>query len=174
VVEGDTKSSRARRIVLDGPTVAALRDWRVQQAAEREAFGEGWASDGDVWTWQDGSALHPNLISRKHMELAVAAGLPRLSVHKLRHTSATHAIEAGTHVSKVSKRLGHVSVSITMDMYVASTDEGDAEAAGVLAARLYGSDPLPPRPEGAPLRGAQRRKARPRPDSRPSRPRRAQ
>jgi integrase len=115
--------------------------------------------------------LHPKLISRTHIRLARGAGLPPLSVHKLRHASPTYALESGVHVSKVSKRLGHASVSITMDMYVAPTDEGDAEAADLLAATLYGPEALPARPEPVPLRGAQRRKIRPRPDSRPSRSR---
>jgi integrase len=38
-------------------------------------------------------------------------------VHGLRHTHATIALRAGVHPKVVSERLGHASVSFTLDVY---------------------------------------------------------
>jgi len=135
-VEGTTKSDRVRRIALDAATVDWLRARRVQQFEERLAFGEGWRESDEIWTWEDGSGLHPNHVSAAHKRLARKAGLPPLSVHKLRHGHASHSRERGVPVEQVSRRLGHSSVFITSDLYVRPSDEADAEAAE-LVANLY-------------------------------------
>jgi len=41
--------------------------------------------------------------------------LPDIRLHDLRHTHATLALQAGIHPKVVSERLGHASVSITLD-----------------------------------------------------------
>lgn len=46
-----------------------------------------------------------------------AAGLPRFVFHTLRHTMATMLLAAGTHPKVVQERIGHSSVSITLDTY---------------------------------------------------------
>jgi integrase len=45
------------------------------------------------------------------------AKLEHLRVHDLRHTHATLMLKAGIHPKIVSERLGHASVSITLDTY---------------------------------------------------------
>ena len=44
--------------------------------------------------------------------------LPVLSIHKLRHTSATLLIGQNTDMRTVSARLGHAQTSTTMNIYV--------------------------------------------------------
>jgi integrase len=46
-----------------------------------------------------------------------SAGVPRIRLHDLRHTHATHALQAGIHTKVVSERLGHSSIAITLDPY---------------------------------------------------------
>jgi integrase len=43
-------------------------------------------------------------------------GLP-VTFHALRHTHASHLIDAGIDVVKISKRLGHASPLITLQVY---------------------------------------------------------
>ena len=43
--------------------------------------------------------------------------LPVIRLHDLRHTHATLALQAGIHSKVVSERLGHATVSITLDTY---------------------------------------------------------
>ncbi len=47
---------------------------------------------------------------------SVSLGLPKLSLHGLRHTHATLALQAGVHPKVVSERLGHATVSLPSDV----------------------------------------------------------
>jgi len=49
--------------------------------------------------------------------LALELGMPRLSVHGLRHAFATMALQAGINPKVGSEALGHSSVTITLDLY---------------------------------------------------------
>lgn len=44
-------------------------------------------------------------------------GLPRHTLHDLRHDHASLLLAAGTHPKVVSERLGHASIQITLDLY---------------------------------------------------------
>jgi integrase len=43
--------------------------------------------------------------------------LPQVRFHDLRHSHATHLLKAGVHPKIAQERLGHSSVSITLDTY---------------------------------------------------------
>lgn len=140
VVEEPTKSGKPRRIVLDGGTVETLKAWKRSQAAERLAFPGPWVAGDRVWTWEDGSPLLPDVVSRTFARLRKKAKLPPLRLHNLRHAWATSALRAGVPLKVVSTRLGHSSVSITADIYTADVDELDG-AAAELVADLYSRPP---------------------------------
>lgn len=46
------------------------------------------------------------------------AGMPRISMHTLRHTFATRCIEAGMQPKTLQEILGHSKINVTMDIYV--------------------------------------------------------
>ena len=46
-----------------------------------------------------------------------ANGLPKLRLYDLRHTHASLLIHEGVHPKKISERLGHSSIKLTMDTY---------------------------------------------------------
>lgn len=135
VVETTPKSGKPRVLALDPQTVAGLRAWRKHQAEER-LQGGGWEHDL-VWTWQDGGRLHPDTVSRTFGRLRAAAGLPRLTLHNLRHSYATNALASGLDPKVVSVHLGHSSERITRDMYQEVRPEHE-EALSAHVAALYG------------------------------------
>ena len=62
-------------------------------------------------------------------KLCDEAGIKRFSMHALRHTYATRAIESGMPPKTLQKLLGHASLKTTMDRYVHVTD--DSMEAGI-------------------------------------------
>lgn len=59
------------------------------------------------------------MINRQFTALLKAAGLDhrRHRVYDLRHTAATLLLLAGEHPKVVSERLGHASITLTLDVY---------------------------------------------------------
>ena len=138
-VWSDPKTSRGRRgIALDPATVMALRSVRAQQLQERLLVGAGYVDHDLVFAWPDGRPLHPERFSRSFVRLATRHGLPPLSVHGLRHTWATLALQAGVHPKVVQERLGHSSISVTMDIYSHVMPSMETDAADRVAALILG------------------------------------
>lgn len=61
-------------------------------------------------------------------EICKGAKLPQISMHDLRHTYATRAIESGMQPKVLQKFLGHSSLKVTMDTYVHVTDDSMDDA----------------------------------------------
>jgi integrase len=81
-----------------------------------------------VFTREDGSGLRPDHVSDRFQRLVMAAGLPPVRLHDLRHGSATMLLTARVPMKVVSEILGHASSAFTADVYT-SVSEDLAEAA---------------------------------------------
>ena len=64
--------------------------------------------------------------------------LPRLALDRLRHTWATLALHEGTDIKIVSERLNHSSTHVTREIYMHVTPPMQSDAAGRVAARIFG------------------------------------
>ncbi|MDP8928006.1 MAG: tyrosine-type recombinase/integrase [Actinomycetota bacterium] len=60
-------------------------------------------------------------------------GLPKIRLHDVRHTYATLALSSRVPITVVSRRLGHATVSITLDVYSHCMPSDDPEAAAKVA-----------------------------------------
>jgi integrase len=138
-VIGTPKTARGRRTVrLDAATVAALREHRKRQAAERLQMGSGWTDHGLVFSRVDGTLLHPERFSRSFGDRVRQLGLPRIRLHDLRHGWATMALGAGVHPEVVQERLGHANIGITLDVYSHVTAGLHDDAAEKVAGLVFG------------------------------------
>lgn len=116
------KSDAGRRVVeLDAPLVALLRRHRQEQNERRLALGAGWRDLGLVFCEVDGSAIHPDRLSKRWTDLvrrhAPALGIPTIRFHDLRHSHCTQLLDAGVRPDIVTERLGHSSVAFTLAQY---------------------------------------------------------
>jgi integrase len=77
IVDGEPKSKNSRRTMRIGSNmVAALRQHRRRQAAERLAAGERRPDSGRVFTTPIGSTLDPRNVLRDFEELCGRRGCP--------------------------------------------------------------------------------------------------
>jgi integrase len=138
-VFGTPKTAKGRRTVtLDAGTVAALREHRKRQAAERLQMGAGWTDADLVFCQVDGTMLHPERFTRGFSEAVQRLRLPAIRLHDLRHGWATLALQAGVHPKVVQERLGHANISITLDTYSHVTAGLHDDAAERVAALFTG------------------------------------
>jgi integrase len=129
----EPKTESSRRLVTLAPvTVETLRAHRARQAQERLAIGPGYAPLDLVFAHVDGTPLNPATVSRAFDGLVKAAGLPKITLHGLRHTFATLALLDGIPSKIVAEVLGHSSTTVTEDLYQHVTPgmKADATAAG--------------------------------------------
>ncbi len=125
---GETKRAR-RSVDLGAGLVAALRAHKVRQLEERVMLGLGRQDDGLVFCSPGGQPLTPGSVTLKFDRLVRASGLPRISLHGLRHMHAAHLVASGTHVRAIVERLGHSSSSFSLDRYAHLLPSLGAEAA---------------------------------------------
>jgi integrase len=130
----EPKTDKGRRsVALDPGTVTVLREHRRRQLEERLAWGSVWRDNGLVFCREDGSPVHPDGFTRRFEQHVRAAELPPIRLHDLRHTHATLALAAGVHPKVVQERLGHATISITLDTYSHAIPAMQEEAAAKVA-----------------------------------------
>lgn len=114
----EPKSARSRRqVVLPTSVVAYLQGHKAALEAERTALG-GVLTDSDfVFCQVNGKPRDSRSALRSLQRVLKIAGLPHVRFHDLRHTHASLLLKAGVHPKVVSERLGHGSVSFTLDTY---------------------------------------------------------
>jgi integrase len=133
-----TKSGH-RDISLPDIVVEALREHRRRQLEDRVALGLGkLPDDALVFPALDGGPQSPRSFSGEWAELAESIGMGDISLHALRHTHASQLIDAGIDVVAISKRLGHASPNITLQIYAHSFRKRDDKAAEAINAALAG------------------------------------
>lgn len=134
----EPKTARGRRMVaLDPSTVQALREQRERQMLERALMADAYEDHDLVFCREDGTQLHPDAFSDAFWRHSKAAGLPRIRFHDLRHTHATLALAAGVHPKVVSERLGHASITITLDTYSHAIPAMQETAASLVASLVF-------------------------------------
>src|SRR5262249_52013039 len=108
----ETKSAKSRRrIDLSADTAAALAEHRKAMLAEGHIAGPVFCDT------QGGYLRNSNLRKNSFVPILAKAKLPRVRLYDLRHTCATLLLLADVPAKVVSERLGHSSITLTLDTY---------------------------------------------------------
>jgi integrase len=115
----EPKSNKSRRLVALTPAnCSILREHKQKQVNLRIALELPKLSGDDlVFCHWDGEPYLPDSISHAWMKLANKTGLKGVRLHDSRHTMATLLFKQGVHPKVVQERLGHSSISLTLDTY---------------------------------------------------------
>lgn len=109
-----------RTISMPVEVLDELREHRIRQLEHKQFLGKDWKSEHDpVFTDTTGNAVYErHLTTRTFKVILKEAGLPtNFRLYDLRHTCATLLLIAGVPAKVVAERLGHASVTQTLDTY---------------------------------------------------------
>jgi len=126
-----TKTDNARAVPLPKFAINELRAWKRQQAENLLRLGIRQRQDGLVCAREDGEPKQPASLTNEFTYLiGRVKDLPKVRFHDLRHSHATQLLAAGVHPKIVQERLGHSTITTTMDLYshVSETIQSDATA----------------------------------------------
>ena len=106
IAEPKTESSK-RAVTL--PKVAAdILEQHLDQLYRKQ---------GLIFTTRSGKPIAPRNMIRHFKSALVAAGLPDIRVHDLRHSHASLLLASGVNPKVVQERLGHASITLTLQTY---------------------------------------------------------
>jgi integrase len=95
----------------------ALTEHRSKQRRQIIAAGRKYRKQEYIFANTVGEPLDPSRVSKRWKVLLKAAGLPPFRLYDARHTHATHLLLAGENPKVIQERLGHASVTLTLDTY---------------------------------------------------------
>jgi integrase len=125
------KTEKARAVTLPTFVTDELRALRRQQAEELLVLGMRQSGETLVCGRADGEPLQPQSLTHQFARLtARIKDVPRVRFHDLRHSHATQLLLAGVHPKVAQERLGHSTITTTLDLYshVSETMQEDAAA----------------------------------------------
>jgi integrase len=129
------KTKKGRRNVTISPWLAAeLRSHRARQDERRLSLGMGRAPDDTpVFARWNGEVRSPSRLSQDFAATMDALKID-CTMHGLRHTHVSQLIAAGLDVLTISRRIGHASPAITLNVYGHLFANTDTCAADVMEA----------------------------------------
>lgn len=124
------KTNRTRAILLPEYAVEELRRHKELQTKGLARLNIVHTPETLVCARYDGKLLWPSSLTHEFMKLyKKRSDLPRIRFHDLRHSHATQLLAAGIHPKIAQERLGHSTISTTLDLYSHATDTMQDEAA---------------------------------------------
>ncbi len=132
-VKGTKTRAGCRTISLPEFAVMALRDHRRETLELRVKVGAGaLPANHPIFGDLDGNWPSPQRITGRWRDALAIRGLPKVTFHSLRHCHASALIAAGVDVVAVSRRLGHASPALTLNVYSHLFVSKDSEAAAAI------------------------------------------
>lgn len=136
---GHPKTPRSRRTVTVSPAVA--------EALSRQIAGK--APDDFVFTTRTGRPLHNgdfySGVWRKLQRELAEEGVAPFRFHDLRHTHVAWLVAGGAPLPHIQARLGHESITTTIDTYGHLLPAGDELISGIIDTALTGGTIRPAR-----------------------------
>jgi integrase len=127
------KTDKARSITLPSFAVEELHRLKREQAVELLALGIRQSSETLVCACADGKPHQPRSLTHEFAyHVARYKDIPRIRFHDLRHSHATQLLRAGVHPKVAQERLGHSTISTTLDLYSHVTETMQKDAAAEL------------------------------------------
>jgi integrase len=106
-----------RSIAIPETLVSLLLQQKKKQAEHKLLWGQAYQDYDLVMCYTTGKPLDYKDLNRDLKYITEQTGLPKIRFHDFRHTHATLLLELGENPKVISERLGHASITITLDTY---------------------------------------------------------
>jgi integrase len=134
------KTDKVRAVTLPAFAIGELQRLKREQAEDLLALGVRQTGETLVCARADSTPLQPRSLTHEFSRLIRREKeLPRVRFHDLRHSHATQLLEAGIHPKVAQERLGHSTITTTLDLYSHVTDTLQQDAAAKIDAELGGA-----------------------------------
>lgn len=126
---GSTKTtSGTRDIPIVSTLIPTLRQWKKFHGENKYVASCNTAP------------VEPNILRNWSYKFMTTAGIKNvLKFHAIRHTFATHLIDAGIDVKSVSSMMGHSDISTTLELYVHPSEESKHKAVNKVSSKFFKS-----------------------------------
>lgn len=143
-----TKTDKARAVTLPAFAITQLGHLKRKQAESLLKLGIRQTTETLACANLVGEPQKPRSLTHAfRREVSRLEGFPHVRFHDLRHTHATQLLVAGVHPKVVQERLGHSTITTTLDLYshVTETMQKDAavrlnDAIGAAISGLHSSE----------------------------------
>ena len=138
---GPVKTAAGRRdLPLLAPAAEVLELRHAVQAADRLEVGSAWQDTGLIFSTKTGRPIEPRNLARSFRRICDAHGLRVITVHHLRHTTATLLKNLKVPARDVQLILGHSRLAVTLEIYTHEDREAQREALGRIGDVLHGHE----------------------------------
>lgn len=109
------KGGKERVVPFGIPARRALDAWlKVRREISKDSRA--------LFVGEKGGRINPRVVREELRRLCLAAGVPEISPHDLRHSAATHLLAGGSDLRSVQEVLGHSSLGTTQRYTHVTTD----------------------------------------------------
>ena len=135
----DLKTVNSRRTL---PAMESVRKAIVEHAAKNSATIPSFnphieeSTEGTIIVSRAGTPLEPRRLGRCFEKMIENTGLPRITLHAMRHTAATNLKDLGVPVKDAQLILGHSDIATTLNIYQHGTFETHRTAIAAVEERL--------------------------------------
>lgn len=109
--------SSYRTLPMTNDVYTILKKHKELQEKKKELLGNYYVDEDFVCTWNNGTVITPNYLTRTFHTVIKKSSLPKIRLHDLRHSVARNLLNKGFSVVQVAEWLGHSSSSTTLKFY---------------------------------------------------------
>lgn len=90
---------------------------RAQQSENKMLFADEYEENDYIFKWENGKQFRPDTVTRTVERHLRAKGLPEITYHTLRHSTASILYDMGWDIMDIKHWLRHSSIDVTADIY---------------------------------------------------------
>jgi len=126
-----------RPIKLPTRAIQILEDYKIWFDNLRDAQGDRWIENGQLFTQKNGEKMYPSTPSQWFTKFRRKYNIADVNFHGLRHTHISHLIDSNFDLQSISARAGHARTETTSRVYSHLLNNGkDEELANAMQEKL--------------------------------------